>query len=58
MGKGSFIYKSKGGIGSRGSNQAISDLLEEGKILAGNKYAGVRTAAAWLSELTITWKES
>jgi len=26
--------------------------LEEGRILAGNKYAGVRTAAACLDELT------
>jgi len=40
MGKRSFIYKSKGG-----SDQEISDLLEEGRILVGNKYKGVRTAA-------------
>jgi len=53
MGKRSFIYKSKGGIGSRNIN-----LLEEGRILVGNKYAGVRTAAACLCELTITWKGS
>jgi len=26
-----------------GSDQEISDLLEEGRLLAGNKYAGVRT---------------
>jgi len=36
-----------------GSDQGISDLLEEGKILAGNKYAGMRTAGACLGELTI-----
>jgi len=30
MGKRSFIYKSKGGIGSDRSNQEISDHLEEG----------------------------
>jgi len=41
-----------------GSDQEISDILEEGRILAGNKYAGVRTAAACLGELTITGKES
>jgi len=36
-----------------GSYQEISDLLEEGRILAVNKYA-----AAFLGELTITWKRS
>jgi len=46
MGKWSFIYKTKGGIRSR-----WSDLLEEGRILTGKKYAGVRTAAAYLGEL-------
>jgi len=35
MGKRSFIYKSKGGIGSEGSDQEISKLSEEGRILAG-----------------------
>jgi len=34
MGKGSFIYKSKGGIESERSDQEISDLLEEGSLLA------------------------
>jgi len=48
-----YIQKSKGGIGSRNI-----DLLEEGRILAGNKYAGVRTAAACSGKLTITWKGS
>jgi len=41
-----------------GSDQEISDLLEECRILAENKYAGVRTAAACLDELTIRWKGS
>jgi len=35
-----------------GSDQEISDLSEEGRILAGNKSAGVKTAAACLGELT------
>jgi len=44
---------------SRGSDQEISDHLEEGRILAGNKYLGVRTAAACLGELTLLyWKGS
>jgi len=30
MGERSFIYKSKGGIGSDRSDQELSDLLEEG----------------------------
>jgi len=33
------------------SDQEISDLLEEGRILAGNKYTGMRA-------LTIAWKGS
>jgi len=41
-----------------GLDQEISDLLEECRILTGNKYLGVRTAAACLGELTITWKGS
>jgi len=41
-----------------GSDQEISDFLEEGRILAGNKYVGMRTAAPCLGELTITWKGS
>jgi len=32
--------------------------MEEGRILAGNKKAGVRTASACLGEPTITWKGS
>jgi len=32
--------------------------MKEGRILAENKYAGVRTAAGCLGELTITWKGS
>jgi len=36
----------------------ISDLLEEGKILTGKTVAGVKTVAACLGELTITWKRS
>jgi len=59
MGKWSFIYKSEGGIGSDRSDQKISDLLEEGRILAGKvKRAGVKTTSACLGELTITWKRS
>jgi len=59
MGNRSFIYKSKGGIGSEGSDQEISDLLEEVRVLAGKiKEAGVKTAAACLGELTITEKRS
>jgi len=54
---GAFIYKSKGGIRSQGSDQEIADLSEEDK-----KHwreitvAGVKTAAACLGKLTITWK--
>jgi len=48
-----YINKSEGGIGSR-----WSELLEEGRILAGNKYEELRTAAACLGELTITGKRS
>jgi len=54
---GGFIYKSKGGIGSTRSDQEITDLLEEGKKCWQElTVAGVKTAAAWLGELTITWK--
>jgi len=35
MGNRGFIYKSKGGIGPEGSDQGISNLLEEGRVLAG-----------------------
>jgi len=41
-----------------GSDRETSYLFEEGRILAGNKYAGVRTAAACSGELAITWKGS
>jgi len=41
-----------------GSDQEILDLLEEGRMLERNKYAGGRTVAACLGELTITWKGS
>jgi len=53
IGSGGFIYKIK-----EGWLKKILDLLEEGRILAGNKYAGVRTEAACLGELTISWKGS
>jgi len=36
-GKRCFLYRNKGGTGSRGSDQEISDLLEEGRILTGIK---------------------
>jgi len=48
MGKRSYIYKKV----EEGSDQEISDLLEEGRILGVNKYAVVRTAEACLDELT------
>jgi len=35
VGKRSFIYKSKGGVGSEGSDQEISNFLEEGKSISG-----------------------
>jgi len=35
IGSGGFIYKSKGGIWSARSDQEITDLLEEGKIIVG-----------------------
>jgi len=47
MGKGSLTYISKGGIGSRNIGP-----LGRGQNIGGNKYAGVRTAAACLGELT------
>jgi len=41
MGKMGVIYKSKGGIGSKGSDQEITDLLEEGSIKwQENNYCG------------------
>jgi len=56
---GGFMYKNKGGIGSEGLDQEISDLSEEGK-KSWRKItvAGVKTAAAYLGRLTITWKEN
>jgi len=59
-----FIYKSKGGIGSKRSDQEIMDLSEEGRkswqeiTVAGVKTVGVKTAAAYLGRLTVTWKEN
>jgi len=40
MGKRGFIYKSKGGIRSRRSDQEKLDLLKEGRIWSGNKCSG------------------
>jgi len=55
-----FIYKSKGGIGSEGSDQEIANLLEEGYHKNGWKILlrGVKTKAACLGRLTIAWKEN
>jgi len=56
-GSGGFIFKNKGGIGSARSDQEITDLLEEGKKQWREiNVAGVKTVAACLGELTITWK--
>jgi len=47
MGKVGFICKSKGGIGSGGSDQEITDLLEEGSIKwREDTTVRVKTAAA------------
>jgi len=58
MGKRVFYTKVKEGWDQEDRIKKISDLLEGGRILAGNKRAGVRTAAACLGEVTITWKGS
>jgi len=42
------------GLDQEDQIKKISNLLEEGRILVGNKYAGVTTAVACLGELTIT----
>jgi len=54
MGKRSFIYKSKGGIGSR-KYQTSWKRVEYWREI---REAGVKTAAACFDELTITWKGS
>jgi len=55
MGKMGFIYKSKRGIGSEGSDQERTDPLEEGSIKWWEKTTvGVKTVAACLGRLTIT----
>jgi len=56
--KWALYTKGKRGIRSARSDQEISDLSEEGKILAEITVAGVKTAAACLGELTITWKRN
>jgi len=57
-GKEGLFTKVKEGLDQTELIKKISDLLEEGRILAGNKWAGVKTAAACLGELAITWKGS
>jgi len=54
MGKRSFIYKSKGGIGSELYRTAQKRVEYCWEI----KEVGVKTAADSLDELTITWKGS
>jgi len=54
IGSGGFKYKSK-----NGSDKELTDLFEEGL----NHWreitvAGMKTAAAYLGELTMTWKRS
>jgi len=59
MGKMGFICKSKGEIGSEGSDQKIAKLLQEGIIKwPENTSGGVKTAEACLDRLTIAWKEN
>jgi len=52
IGNGGFIYKSKGEIGSRNNRPHRRGQKHWQEITV----AGVKTGAACLGELTITWK--
>jgi len=54
IGSEGFIYKSKGGIGSRNNRPLRRGLKYWREITV----AGVKTVAACLGELAITWKGS
>jgi len=54
MGKRGFIYKSKGGFGSRKYRTSFKRVKYWRKITV----VGLKTPAACLGELAITWKRS